>query len=122
MPRGAETSNSLFVCHTCDYTTDREGKLSRHFETEKHYIAVYGITCCGLTYHNKHRFVNHKKSEKHRYNLEHNKSITYQKHREKITLNLTPCDKASTPVSTSASAIKPKIIAKTVLDLSPIKA
>jgi len=111
MPRGAEGSNNLFVCYTCDYTTDRDGKLSRHFETEKHYIAVYGITCCGLTYHDKHRYVNHKKSEKHRHNLEHNPEITFQRNREKVTLNISPKNGVCvTPKSKTP---------KTVLDLSP---
>jgi hypothetical protein len=116
MPRGAESSNNLFVCYTCDYTTDRDGKLSRHFETEKHYIAVYGITCCGLTYHDKHRYVNHKKSEKHRHNLEHNPDITFKRVREKITLNLTP--KNITPAVTVTPKVKSKV-PKTVLDLTP---
>jgi len=129
MPRGADSSPSLFVCHTCDYTTDREGKLARHFETEKHYIAVYGITCCGLTYHNKHRYVNHKKSEKHRYNLEHNKDITFQKNKEKINLTLTLNNSHITPpqkTDLTQVSLTPKINLttkdpKSVLDLSPVK-
>jgi hypothetical protein len=132
MPRGADSNQSLFVCHTCDYTTDREGKLARHFETEKHYIAVYGITCCGLTYHNKHRYVNHKKSEKHRHNLEHNKDIIFQRNKEKINLNLTinstdtcenPTQVNLTPKTNLNTQTKCLVgEAKTVLDLSPVKA
>ena len=55
-----------FHCFDCDYITNRRGKLDRHINSFKHKIRVHGITCCELTYYDKHQYSNHKRSEKHR--------------------------------------------------------
>ena len=55
-----------FYCIICDYNTDHRTKYERHLETKKHVIAQRGIECCGLYYYDKHKWINHKKSKKHR--------------------------------------------------------
>lgn len=58
--------DSLSYCSFCDYSTEQRPKYDRHLTTIKHKIAVSGVQCCGLTYYNKHQWINHKKSAKHR--------------------------------------------------------
>ena len=57
---------SSLYCLACDYCTDHKTKYDRHVQTQKHKIATRGIQCCGLYYYNKHQWINHKKSKKHR--------------------------------------------------------
>lgn len=58
--------DNVSYCSFCDYTTEHRPKYDRHLTTTKHKIAVTGIQCCGLSYYNKHQWINHKKSAKHR--------------------------------------------------------
>lgn len=55
----------IYYCLHCKYTTSHKTKYDRHLDTTKHQIATSGITCCGLQYYDKHKWVNHKKSIKH---------------------------------------------------------
>ena len=63
------TTKEIFACQDCNYETDRQGKLDRHLDSLKHKIKVHGITCCDLTYYDKHQYINHKRSEKHRFRI-----------------------------------------------------
>lgn len=58
--------DNVSYCSFCDYTTEHRPKYDRHLTTTKHKIAVTGLQCCGLSYYNKHQWINHKKSAKHR--------------------------------------------------------
>lgn len=58
-------SSSGYYCRQCEYLTNHKTKFNRHLSTLKHKIATSGISCCGLVYYDKHRWVNHKKSIKH---------------------------------------------------------
>jgi hypothetical protein len=58
--------DSVSYCSFCNYSTEQRPKYDRHLTTVKHKIAVSGIQCCGLSYYNKHQWINHKKSAKHR--------------------------------------------------------
>jgi hypothetical protein len=58
--------DNVSYCSFCDYTTEHRPKYDRHLTTTKHKIAVAGLQCCGLSYYNKHQWINHKKSAKHR--------------------------------------------------------
>jgi len=103
--------DSLSYCSFCDYSTEQRAKYDRHLTTIKHKIAVSGIQCCGLSYYNKHQWINHKKSSKHRSigtNFE-----PFAKPTTKKTVNLTR--KPETEIittSTSVVAEPPKITFK----------
>lgn len=56
----------LFFCPFCQYNAESCYKIDRHINSDRHQIAKYGIICCGLTYYEKHKWINHKKSLKHR--------------------------------------------------------
>jgi hypothetical protein len=85
--------DNVSYCSFCDYTTEHRPKYDRHLTTTKHKIAVTGLQCCGLSYYNKHQWINHKKSAKHR----NGDSIRYNptpKNAPKKTVNFV---KKSTP-------------------------
>jgi len=89
-----------YYCSYCNYETDHKAKHNRHLTTLKHKISEHGIVCCGLTYYEKHKWVNHKKSVKHHQMTQDGEEVnpltqlnTPKDPAIKITLNLSLLDK-----------------------------
>jgi hypothetical protein len=58
-----------YKCDFCQYETIHKAKFARHVKSTKHIISELGIECCGITYYEKHQWVNHKRSLKHHHRI-----------------------------------------------------